>query len=286
MEDTGERLIPGASDPDQFSEHVARYRFAEAVATGRRVLDAGCGVGYGAALLADVAATVFALDRADEAVRQGRNAHPRVQFVAGECEALPFSDDSMDLVLAFEVIEHLAGWESFVQESARVLAPSGALLVSTPNRPYYRASRERLNPFHVHEFDFEEFRAALEGTFTSCAVFLENHAPAITVTSNRSRLARAHFETSRSNPHEAHFFVAVCSMGMTELPPDLAYVAESGNVLRDRECHIAKLNAWVTALEEQHANVQARMSRELLRLPYRILRWLRLAPRLPRKWTD
>lgn len=286
MEDTGERLIPGASDPDQFSEHVARYRFAEAIATGLRVLDAGCGVGYGAALLAEVAATVYALDCADEAVRQGRDAYPKVQFLAGDCEALPFFDGSMDLVLAFEVIEHLSDWEGFVKESARVLAPSGVLLVSTPNRPYYRASREQPNPFHAHEFDYEEFRAALEGTFASCAVFLENHAPAITLTSNRSRLARAHFETSRSNPHEAHFFVAVCSMGMTELPPDLAYVAESGNVLRERERHIAKLKAWVTSLEEQHADVEARMSRELSRLPYRILRWLRLAPRLPQSWTD
>ena len=286
MEDTGERLIPGASGPDQLSEHVARYRFAEAMAKGQRVLDAGCGVGYGAALLADVAATVYALDCADEAVRHGRDAHPRVQFVAGDCEALPFSNQSLDLVVAFEVIEHLSGWERFVQESARVLAPSGALLVSTPNRPYYRASREKPNPFHVHEFDYEEFRAALDGTFSRCAVYLENHSPAITLTSNGSRPARAYFETSRNDPHEAHFFLAVCSMAATELPPDLAYVAESGNVLKDRESHIVKLNAWITALEEQHANVEARMSRELSRLPYRILRWLRLAPRLPERWTD
>ncbi len=278
--------MPGASDPDQLNEHLARYRFGEPLAAGKRVLDAGCGAGYGAALLAEVAATVYALDRAGEAVRHGRDAHPGVLFVSGDCEALPFSDAALDLVVAFEVIEHLAGWATFVRESARVLAPSGVFLVSTPNRPYYRASRKRPNPYHFHEFDYAGFRAALEGTFAHCAVYLENHAPAIAVTSKRTRPSRAHFEASRSKPEEAHFFVGVCSMAPTELPPDLAYVAKSGNVLGDRESHITKLNAWVEALEKRHADVEGRMSRELSRPPYRILRWLRLAPRLPDRWAD
>lgn len=286
MEDTGERLIPGASDPDQFNEHLARYRFAESMADGRRVLDAGCGVGYGAALLADVAAAVFALDREDEAMRHGREHHPDVQFVGGDCEALPFTDDSLDLVVAFEVIEHLSGWGEFLRESARVLTPSGVLLVSTPNRPYYRASRQQPNPYHVHEFDYAELRGALEGSFDHCAVYLENHTPAITLTSDRTRKARVHFEGSASDPEEAHFFVGVCSQEPTELPPSLAYVAESGNVLRVRESHINKLKDWVAALESRHAEVERTMSRELSRLPYRILRTLRLAPRLPDRWAD
>ena len=46
---TGERLIPGEVDIDLLNEHMARYHFAVRLARGKRVLDAGCGAGYGAA---------------------------------------------------------------------------------------------------------------------------------------------------------------------------------------------------------------------------------------------
>jgi predicted O-methyltransferase YrrM len=52
---TGERLIPGQVDVDLLNEHMARYTFAVRLARGKRVLDAGCGAGYGSAELARVA---------------------------------------------------------------------------------------------------------------------------------------------------------------------------------------------------------------------------------------
>ena len=51
MEFTGERVVPGQTDVDLMNEHLARYGFAESLVAGKRVLDAGCGVGYGAARL-------------------------------------------------------------------------------------------------------------------------------------------------------------------------------------------------------------------------------------------
>ena len=57
---TGERLIPGQVDVDLFNEHMARYTFAVRFAGGKRVLDAGCGAGYGSAELAAVAEAVCA----------------------------------------------------------------------------------------------------------------------------------------------------------------------------------------------------------------------------------
>ena len=286
MRTTGERLIPGSSDPDLLNEHVARYKFAEQVATGKRVLDAGCGEGYGAASLAKVAAAVFALDRAADAVRRGRDAYPGVAFARGDCEALPFAEGSLDLVVAFEVIEHLADWASLVRESARVLTRSGVFLVSTPNRPYYQSTRTEPNPYHVREFDHAEFRSALEETFEHCDIYTENHAPAIALRGRREATARAHFESPPDDPQHAHFLLGVCSMDRAPPLRDLAFVADSGNVLRDRESHIAKQDAWIATLEKRHAEVEGNMSRELSRLPYRVLRWLRLAPRLPDRWAE
>src|SRR3954470_5460254 len=65
---TGERVIPGQVDVDLLNEHLARYTFAARLARGKRVLDAGCGAGYGAVELAHAAQTVVGVDLAADAV--------------------------------------------------------------------------------------------------------------------------------------------------------------------------------------------------------------------------
>ena len=69
---TGERLIPGEVDVDLLNEHMARYAFAARLARGKRVLDAGCGAGYGSAELAQTATSVVGVDVAEEAVEFAR----------------------------------------------------------------------------------------------------------------------------------------------------------------------------------------------------------------------
>ena len=149
IEFTGERVVPGLVDPDLFNEHLSRYRFAARFAVGgATVLDAGCGTGYGTAEF-DTAAQVLAMDISGEAVAHAAQAFGRtgVHFLQGACEALPFADGSFDLVVAFEVIEHLERWPDLLTEARRVLRSEGVLLVSTPNKAYYaeaRAAAERL----------------------------------------------------------------------------------------------------------------------------------------------
>ncbi len=62
-------------------------------------------------------------------------------FEQASCTALPYGDGAFDLVVAFEVIEHLEDWRDFLREVRRVLAPAGQFIVSTPNRLYYTESR-------------------------------------------------------------------------------------------------------------------------------------------------
>lgn len=286
MEFTGERLVPGACDPDLENEHLARYCFAEPLCAGRRVLDAGCGVGYGSQRLAGAGATVIAVDNDAESLRYGQSTHPGGCFLQGDCVALPFQEGSFDLVVAFEVIEHLSGWADLIREAARVLAPEGLFLVSTPNRACYRTAGQAPNPFHVHEFDHDEFRGALAECFAHCAVYAENHVPAIAFTNDDDDAGRVAFGDRRDRPAEADFFLAVCSGEARSLPPSFAYLPAVANVLREREEHIRALQGMMGRERERHATVEDRMSRELSRLPYRILRRLRLAPRLPDKWSE
>ena len=79
---TGERLIPGQVDVDLLNEHLARYAFAARLAQGKRVLDLGCGAGYGSAELAKTAHWVTGVDIAAEAVDYARAAYrlPNLRF--------------------------------------------------------------------------------------------------------------------------------------------------------------------------------------------------------------
>jgi SAM-dependent methyltransferase len=249
---TGERLIPGQVDVDLLNEHLARYAFALRLARGKRVLDAGCGAGYGSQELAQAAEQVIGVDVAAEAISFAR-AHyqqPNLRFEEASCIALPYADSSFDLVVAFEVIEHLEKWRDFLLEARRVLAPAGQLIVSTPNKLYYTESRgaQGANPFHVHEFEFEEFRDELTAVFPHVLMFLENHVEGVTFqphdagnTREAGNTVDARVDSGAPVAGESHFFVAVCAHRPQVGNPTFIYVPRAANVLRERERHIAKL---------------------------------------------
>jgi 2-polyprenyl-3-methyl-5-hydroxy-6-metoxy-1,4-benzoquinol methylase len=167
MEFTGERVVPGKVGSDLFNEHLARYYFAQPLMDQRLVLDLGCGSGYGAAILARSARTVVGMDISNEAVDFARRnfAASNLGFFVGNCSCIALASASVDAVVCFEVIEQ----------------PDGFLIISTPNRIYYTEERKESNPFHVHEFNFAEFVAILEGTFEKVGVFYQNHCFAIFV---------------------------------------------------------------------------------------------------------
>ena len=262
---TGERVIPGEVDIDLLNEHMARYTFAARLARGKRVLDAGCGAGYGSAELARSAERVVGIDRAADAIEYAREhygAH-NISFEEASCEALPHADGSFELVVAFEVIEHLEDWRGFLREAHRVLAPNGQLVVSTPNRLYYTESRgaDGANPFHVHEFDFAEFRAELTAVFPHVSLFLENHVEGFTFQAHENvGTAEVRVDSGDSAPDESHFFVAVCANRPQTGNPTYVYVPRTANVLRERERHIGLLEKEVAEKNQWLADAQRDLS--------------------------
>ncbi|MES1257633.1 MAG: methyltransferase domain-containing protein [Acidobacteriota bacterium] len=263
---TGERVIPGLVDDNLFNEHVARYRFAARFSNGAAVLDAGCGSGYGLAELSG-AASVTSFDIAAEAVRHARRtfARPGVRFLQASCEVFPFADAAFDLVTAFEVIEHLERWQQLPAEAARVLKPSGVLLVSTPNKAYYAESRAAAgpNPFHCHEFEYEEFEAALYSVFRHVRIWTQNHAEALVFAP--AHPAAAHLDApGDAAPEKAHFFLAACSQTPIASNDVYAWMPSTANLLREREHHIAKLegelrtkDSWLQRSMADHARLQS-----------------------------
>ncbi len=272
---TGERLIPGQVDVDLLNEHLARYAFAARLAHGKRTLDAGCGAGYGSAELAAEADSVIGADLAAEAVDFARAQYclPNLAFEQASCDRLPHPDACFDLVVAFEVIEHLDRWREFLLEARRVLAPGGQFIVSTPNKLYYTESRgvHGANPFHVHEFDFEEFRGALESVFPHVTLFLENHVEGVTFQPYQAgHTVETRVDAGDPLPDDSHFFVAVCAHRPQIGNPTFVYVPRAANVLRERERHIALLdgelaqkNQWLEKAQQDLAEFE-RQQRKLL----------------------
>jgi SAM-dependent methyltransferase len=206
---------------------------------------------------------VVGLDRAPEAIDFAR-AHYQIHnlvFERASCEALPHPSGAFDLMVAFEVIEHLEDWRGFLLEARRVLAPTGQFIVSTPNKLYYAESRGAAgaNPFHVHEFEFEELRAELTRVFPHVSMFLENHVEGLAFQPDEPDSAvEVRVDAEGTAPADSHFFVAVCAHRTQLGNPTFVYVPGAANLLRERQRHIALLerelstkNEWLAESERQ-----------------------------------
>ncbi|HEX3650062.1 MAG TPA: class I SAM-dependent methyltransferase [Pseudonocardiaceae bacterium] len=162
---TGERTVPGLPEENYwFRRHEAAYAWLRPRCVGAVVLDAGCGEGYGADLLAGVAARVIAADYDEPAVAHVLARYPAVLPVRTNLAVLPVRSGAVDVVANFQVIEHLWDQEGFLAECRRVLRPGGQLLITTPNRLTFSPGRDTpLNPFHTKELAPDELAGLLRG---------------------------------------------------------------------------------------------------------------------------
>jgi SAM-dependent methyltransferase len=167
LEFTGERFTPECAR-EIWYEHWHRYQFVQKLASGKRVLDAACGEGYGSALLAATASSVVGMDIAESAVQHARQRYGRLAnltFEQGDCTALAPVDKLFDLVVSFETLEHVAAQEALVAGFARALVDDGVLVISSPDKRTYSDNRGFHNEFHVRELYRDELLALLKAHF-------------------------------------------------------------------------------------------------------------------------
>lgn len=115
-------------------------RFGDVDLVGMRVLDFGCRFGGSSLWCARCGAShVIGVDIYEKGIeiarefasrQEFRDDNPRVEFLLGSATSIPVEDNSIDLVISWDVVEHLEDPESIFREWWRVLAPGGRVLVS------------------------------------------------------------------------------------------------------------------------------------------------------------
>jgi ubiquinone/menaquinone biosynthesis C-methylase UbiE len=165
----GERVVPNETPEFLVQEHLGRYIFATQYTNGKKVLEIGCGTGVGSdLLLREGAKHLVAGDISVDALAFLNEHYSQTLLDPTRFSAysLPFRDKEFDVVVAFEVIEHVREYRKLLKETFRVLKDGGALLCSTPNKSIDLAWRSRpQGEFHVHEFFPGEFAILIKGLY-------------------------------------------------------------------------------------------------------------------------
>ncbi|MDD4939892.1 MAG: glycosyltransferase [Candidatus Omnitrophica bacterium] len=165
-----ERIIPAQTTGGPLAEHWKRYQFAKLFCKDKIVLDVACGVGYGSAILAEVAKRVVGVDVSSEAIEYARNHYQRenIEFMVMDANDLKFPRNYFDVVSSYETLEHLDEPKRFLSEVRRVLNKEGTFLVSTPyaNKTDYAPK----NPYHKTEFSLRDFDKLLKKYFINAEI--------------------------------------------------------------------------------------------------------------------
>jgi SAM-dependent methyltransferase len=171
---TGERTLPGIREENYwFQRHLAAYEYILPLVEGKRVLDLGCGEGYGVDLLASRAREAVGVDLAPEALYHARRRYrkPNLRFLYMDVYRLELERESFDVACSLQVIEHLHRPEDFLAEVSRILKPGGLCVLTTPNRLIISPGRETpVNPFHIREYDLSQFRDLMSRHFAEVRI--------------------------------------------------------------------------------------------------------------------
>jgi len=189
------------------SFHLERYRFAARYVEGAEVADIACGTGYGTELLCAEGKAVRAVgvDVDAEAVEYAAavHGHAAARYVCASADRTGLTEESFDVIVSFETIEHVADDVPLLDEFSRLLRPGGTLVCSTPNEwPLELAEH------HVRVYDHASFQSLLERCFEVEALYNQNSGmPGAPF--NRGQAAGI-TPTTAANASLAECYIAVC----------------------------------------------------------------------------
>jgi len=163
-----------------WGEHIHRYEEVSSHLSGSEsILDIACGTGFGTNLLAQkTKGNVFGGDIDQEAIKISNDTWTQKNLTYEKMDAtkLRFEDNSFDVVVSFETIEHTAEYNLMLTELLRVTKPNGTLFISTPNILINSPTGIVTNPYHTQEWTFEELKTILTNIFPKVEIFGQKYA--------------------------------------------------------------------------------------------------------------
>ncbi len=257
LEDTGERMIPEQHKGALiYGEHLTRYLCTEKIIKDKIVLDIASGSGYGSNIMAKHAKKVYGVDVAKDAVTYAQKHYSgsNIEFRVGDGEKIPLEDNSVDVVVTFETIEHIKNYKKFLDEVKRVLKSDGIAIVSTPNDLEFAEG----NHFHLHEFQYQELHDMLKKDFTYIDSYYQGTWKYVALGDAELLTREGAFEAhtlnfAPMNPNQYLYFFLVCSnKEITEKIEPIAALSAHYSDRQQQELYQEKVNVE-KSLEELRA---------------------------------
>lgn len=178
LQKSGERVFPDQFENlDEylvFLRHLFAYEYAvKFLDSNEKVLELGCGEGYGTHLLSGNSGSIFGLDIHKESLNHAIEKYESVncKFRTYDGITIPFPDETFDRVVLFQVIEHIEDDHGFLQEISRVLKPGGILFLTTPSRSYrLKPGQKPWNPYHIREYTHKNLHGVMNKSFSSVVI--------------------------------------------------------------------------------------------------------------------
>ncbi len=219
MEFTGERYFPNMDNySENYMQHIQRYIAAVKLCSNKVVLDIACGEGYGSDMLANNAVKVYGIDISEEAVENAKKTYKKdnLEFIQGSVEKIPLEDNSVDVIVSFETIEHVDEimQHNFLKEIKRVLKEDGLLIMSSPDKKYYSDIPKYKNEFHIKELYEDEFNHILKYYFKNVELYFQGMMAVSYITNDKNIHIKQieKFESVKNfEGFNAEIIIAVCS---------------------------------------------------------------------------
>lgn len=237
LENDYERMVPEFhSGRLIYAEHLTRYLAAKPAIKDKIVLDIASGSGYGTKLLADSAKFVYGVDVNEVAINYSKENYSanNVEYLVGDGESIPLDDNSIDVVITFETIEHIKDYKKFLDEVDRVLKPDGLAIVSTPNDIEFAEG----NHFHLHEFEYDELTMLLKKYFKNIDPYFQSTWKYVAVGTEkdlgRDTTGETLNLTKKSRDQHLYFYLLCSKRKITE---KIKHIAALGEHYSDRQLH-------------------------------------------------
>lgn len=266
MEDTGERLIPeGHHQSLTYGEHISRYKSVTQATKSKVVLDIASGAGYGTKLISESAKLVYGIDYSKEAIAYAEKNYcaENIVYKVGDAHNIPLDDNSIDVVVSLETIEHLKDPKKFISEVKRVLKKDGQFIVSTPNDDEYIEGNE----FHLHEFDLKELQTLITNNFSNAEFYYQGSYFGAGVFSqkifeNGGQWDGPVIKTFGQKGDKAIYFIAVASDFQVNKLSETTVLADAWNTKddlardSDNRNHIATLDTELGSLRLKNKTLE------------------------------